>query len=174
VPDGNTFGNIRNANQFPEATREQHRGRCLARAGVSRASLSTLRGRGRTNRSLARCRERNRLDLDKLIGVAKNRDTNQRAGRVVVPESAGDFIPRHDEIVPTAAGNKDGRLEHITNVSATLFQDNPHVVERLACLRGDITRSNDSPLIVERTRTRGNDQPGLWGGRGVCIRHARK
>ncbi|HYB37061.1 MAG TPA: hypothetical protein VEF72_15785 [Mycobacterium sp.] len=40
-------------------------------------------------------------------------------------------------------------LEHVTQLSAALLQGNPQVVDRLARLRGDITRSDYSSLIVE-------------------------
>ena len=122
----------------------------------------------------AACHDGNRLYLDKLIRITENRYAKQCAGRIVVAETPGDFVPRHNEIVSIAARNIDRRLEDVTQFSATLFQRNSEVGERLARLRGDITWSNYSPLDIERARTRGDDQAGLSNRRGVCIRHARK
>ena len=124
--------------------------------------------------SLAPFREGNRLYLDKLIRVTENSDAKQCAGWVMVSETASDLIPRHNQIVSTAGGHEDGRLEHVTYPSATFLQDNPQVVERPARLCSDITRSDDLALIINRARTRGNNQASLSSRGGVCIRHARK
>jgi hypothetical protein len=94
-------------------------------------------------------RDSNRLYFDKLIRVTENRYVKERAGWVMVAETAGDFIPRHNEIVPTGAGHEDRRLEHVTHLSATLFQSNSQVVERPTHLVGDITQSDYSSLIIE-------------------------
>jgi hypothetical protein len=55
--------------------------------------------------ALEPCRDGNRLYLDKLIRVTENRHAAQCAGRIVVTETAGDFVPRHNQIVSTTAGN---------------------------------------------------------------------
>ena len=67
----------------------------------------------------------NRFDLDKLIRKTENRDAKQCARRVVVAETARNFVPRHNEIIATAGGNEDRRFEHVTHRSAGLFQRNP-------------------------------------------------
>ena len=52
---------------------------------------------------LARCRMSNCLYFDKLIGVTEHGDAKQCARGIVIAETACDFIPRYEEIIPTAA-----------------------------------------------------------------------
>jgi hypothetical protein len=124
--------------------------------------------------ALTPCCDGNSLYFDKLIRITENRYTNQRAGGVVVAEAGGDFVPRGDQMVAAAAGNIDGCLQYIMQPSATLLQRNPQVIQRLARLRRDVTLRCHSPLIIERARTRSNDQARLGSGRGVGVWHARE
>jgi hypothetical protein len=124
--------------------------------------------------SSARWGQGNRFDLDKLIRKTEDRHTDQCAWRVVVAETARNFVPRHNEIIATAGANIDRRLDNVTQLSAALFQRNSEVAERLPHLRRDVTRSDYLPLSIQRARARSNDQAGLPSGSGVCVRDTGK
>ncbi len=78
----------------------------------------------------------------------------------VIAEGAGHFGPCRRKIVPVGAGHANGRLEHIRQAGAAFLQRKPEIVDRLAVLRGDITRCNDAALIIERACASGEDEAG--------------
>jgi hypothetical protein len=78
------------------------------RAVISHGGCAAwLRGRS------VRRRNRDDLDLDKLAWVAKDSYAEQCARHVVTGEETCYLIPGGDQVTTIAAGDVDGRLQHI-------------------------------------------------------------
>jgi hypothetical protein len=101
---------------------------------------------------------RNGLDLDHLVPVAKHRDAQPRARRFMVPECAGDFIPRGYKIIAVACGHEDSGLQHASYRGTAVFQRDTQVLQRPPRLRHDVTGRDDAPVIAQRAGSRSEGQ----------------
>lgn len=73
-------------------------------------------------------RDRDRLDLNELAGIAEHRDPQQCAGHVMVTEDGGDLVPGGHQVIPVTAGDVHGGLHHVTDRRAGLFQGDAQIL----------------------------------------------
>jgi hypothetical protein len=99
-----------------------------------------------------------RFDLDELVSVAQNGYADERAGRVVIPETASYDLPGCDEILPSLRCDVDRRLHHVVEPSARSAESELEVRHDLLCLTRDVAGGHDVPCGVERASARGEDE----------------
>src|SRR5438874_7617921 len=106
---------------------------------------------GRLVPSLLRPR-RDRLDLDQLLGVAEERDAEQRARRSAQPRR--DDVPDADEVGPLLCDDVDRRLQQRLDADVDLGERREQVVDRSRRLRLAVAWRDDVAVLVERARAR--------------------
>src|SRR4029077_497102 len=99
-------------------------GVAVATFGLGRTAYArTGRQRGQGDHDaqivrLGRTDGRDRLDLDQLIGVTKDRHADQGARRVMRAKRARDLVPREYKIISLAARDVEGGLDHVAETRA--------------------------------------------------------
>jgi len=98
------------------------------------------------------------FDLDELVSVAQNSYTDERAGRVVIPETASYDLPGCDEILLSLRRDVDHRLHDVAEVGTRCAKSELEVRHDLLCLTLDVSDGHDVPCGVERASACGEDQ----------------
>ena len=114
-------------------------------------------------------RSRDRLDLDKLAGIAEDGHTKQRARRVMICERRPDDLPGGHQVAAVGGRDINRRLQHVSQARARGRQRLGQIRDRLPGLNPDVTGADDHPVLIERARASSKDQATRRSDRSVSV-----
>jgi hypothetical protein len=106
-----------------------------------------------------------RLDLDELVGIAQERDTEECARRST--EACTDHVPNTRELGALLGHDEDRRLDKRFRPGGMLSQRSEKVLDSARCLQLAVARRYDTSFLIERAGPCGKDESA--GGDAVGV-----